>query len=106
MRAHHDEQENTGASIQAVAFRDPKWRFSRIAAEPGAVWLDSSKPDFARANFHIIASRPSKTSLIDSVAADGSYTIDGAGGGQRDIFARIQGLHRPMAPPRGVDLPF
>jgi para-aminobenzoate synthetase component 1 len=106
MRAHHDEQENTGASIQAVAFRDPKWRFSRIAAEPGAVWLDSSKPDFARANFDIIASRPSKTSLIDSVAADGSYTIDGAGGGQRDIFARIQGLHRPMAPPRGVDLPF
>jgi para-aminobenzoate synthetase component 1 len=106
MRAHHHEQAVTAASIQAVSFRDAERRFSRIAADPGAIWLDSGNATFERASYEIIASRPTHSARIETVAADGSYIIEGAGDDRRDIFAHIERIQRPMAPPANVDLPF
>ena len=106
MRATNPEQVDAAASIQTVDYHSGTERFGSIAADPGAVWLDSGSSCFSHANFEIIASEPSQIARVDSLAADGSYTIGGVAAERCDIFARIQKLHRPAIAPEMGHLPF
>jgi para-aminobenzoate synthetase component 1 len=106
MRATNPEQVDAAASIQAVDYHSGVVRFGSIAADPGAVWLDSGNAGFSHANYEIIASNPSQTARVDAVAADGSYIIHDVAAGRSDIFDQIQKLHCPSKEPALGHLPF
>ncbi len=106
MRATKPEQVDATASIQAVAYHSGVARFGSIAAEPGAVWLDSGNAALSHANYEIIASNPGQVARVDAVAADGSYAIHDVAARESDIFEHIQKLHCPSQEPACGHLPF
>ncbi len=90
----------------AVDYQSGEQRFGAIAAETGAVWLDSGNASFSRGEFEIIAAHPTRQARVDQINADGNYPLHSPEDGAADVFSLIQLWRRADSDNNDSPLPF